>query len=367
MNVRKLNRLVMALAAVVAVSISPAVMANDSASTSAGKFSDPLDSPSQLSEHVAQSLLMAITRAGERLVAVGQRGHIIYSDDQGRSWVQAAVPVSSDLTSVYFVNKNSGWAVGHDGVILHSQDGGRRWSKQLDGRQANHLLLNGMAPLRMRMLQDPRVDELMSEVLRFNEDGPDKPFLDVWFADENHGYAIGAYNLIFRTEDGGQNWISLFDKTDNPGFYHLNAVIGWDNEIYIAGEQGLLLRYDAESQRFVALDTPYIGSFFALAHSDHSLVAFGMRGNIYRSVNEGETWQRSKSETEAGFSDVVVLDSGYMVAVSQAGQVLLSKDMGVSFKLLNVQASMPYSSITVAGDYSVAITGTRGVQIVRLP
>jgi photosystem II stability/assembly factor-like uncharacterized protein len=366
MNVRKLNRLVMVLGSVVIVSISSATVANDAG---AGKFIDPLDLPSRFSGHVAQSLLMAITRAGERLVAVGQGGHIIYSDDQGRSWVQATVPVSSDLTSVYFVNENSGWAVGHDGVILHSQDGGRHWIKQLDGRKANHLLMDGMAPLRMNLLQDPRVDSLMSEVIRFNEDGPDKPFLGVWFADENHGYAVGAYNLIFRTEDGGQHWKSLFDRTDNPVFYHLNAVTGWGNEIYLAGEQGLLLRFDAESQRFISLNTPYIGSFFALAlePGGQALLAFGMRGNIYRSVDKGVSWQKSESGTEAGFSDAVVLDNGYMAAVSQAGQVFLSKDVGVSFKLLDIPVSMAYSGISSATDNSIAVTGTRGVQVIRLP
>ena len=51
-------------------------------------------------------------------------GHIAYSDDQGRSWVQAAVPVSVDLTSVSFVTPRLGWVTGHDGVVLRSDDAG---------------------------------------------------------------------------------------------------------------------------------------------------------------------------------------------------------------------------------------------------
>jgi photosystem II stability/assembly factor-like uncharacterized protein len=49
--------------------------------------------PSQRSGH--QEPVVGMARAGERLVTVGQRGHILYSDDSGKHWQQAVVPVSS--------------------------------------------------------------------------------------------------------------------------------------------------------------------------------------------------------------------------------------------------------------------------------
>ena len=107
----------------------------------AAGFQDPLALPAQASAFAHRSLLQGAARAGTRLVAVGQRGHIVHSDDDGASWKQASVPVSSDLTAVRFVNENRGWAVGHDGVVLHSADGGRNWTLQLDGRRANQLVV----------------------------------------------------------------------------------------------------------------------------------------------------------------------------------------------------------------------------------
>ena len=92
----------------------------------------------------ARSLLQGIAQAGSRLVAVGQCGHVLVSRDNGESWTQSYVPVSSDLTAVYFVDAREGWAVGHDGVILHSGDGGEHWTVQLTGRKANDLLLQAM-------------------------------------------------------------------------------------------------------------------------------------------------------------------------------------------------------------------------------
>src|SRR3977135_3294331 len=81
---------------------------------------DPLQVPALPSRLAASSPLFAIARAGTRLVAVGQRGHVLLSDDDGTSWRQAAVPVSVDLTAVHFASPQRGWAVGHDGAILHS-------------------------------------------------------------------------------------------------------------------------------------------------------------------------------------------------------------------------------------------------------
>ena len=48
------------------------------------------------SAKASRSLLLDVTHAGNRMVAVGDRGHILYSDDQGKSWTQAKVPTPSD-------------------------------------------------------------------------------------------------------------------------------------------------------------------------------------------------------------------------------------------------------------------------------
>src|SRR5688572_25730862 len=105
-----------------------------------GKFVDPLDAPARPTQFTTSTHLSAIARAGNRLVSVGVRGLIVMSDDEGKSWRQAASPVSSDLVAVRFVTPSRGWASGHDGVILSTEDGGNRWVKQLDGRMAALLL-----------------------------------------------------------------------------------------------------------------------------------------------------------------------------------------------------------------------------------
>ena len=59
-----------------------------------------------------------IARAGERLVAVGERGKILFSDDRGGDWRVAAVdkPQGATLTQVAFADSRHGIAVGHSGL-----------------------------------------------------------------------------------------------------------------------------------------------------------------------------------------------------------------------------------------------------------
>ena len=235
------------------------------AHAAAAGFADVLDTPAQISPLASRSLLQAVTRSGDRVVAVGQRGHIVVSVDGGATWKQAPVPVSSDLTAVYFVDDKNGWAVGHDGVILHTNDGGDTWSLQLTGIKANELLVAAMERAVAAEPPSEHAKKLLAEAKRYQDQGPDKPFLDVWFSDAQNGYAVGAYNLIFRTADGGKTWEPWFDRTENAKFFNLYAIRPVGGALFIAGEGGLVLKLDAAAQRFRAVATPYEGSFFGVA------------------------------------------------------------------------------------------------------
>src|SRR3546814_13959146 len=49
------------------------------------EFTDPLDAPAITSALAEHGLINGLARAGKRLVAVGERGHILYSDDQANT------------------------------------------------------------------------------------------------------------------------------------------------------------------------------------------------------------------------------------------------------------------------------------------
>jgi len=89
-----------------------------------------------------QRLLLAdATRAGNRIVAVGDRGYIVLTDDNGATWRRARAPATALLTAVTFLDTKSGWAVGHDSVILATADGGETWAQQFSAPSEQRPLL----------------------------------------------------------------------------------------------------------------------------------------------------------------------------------------------------------------------------------
>lgn len=348
-----------ALAGLAALLVASAAPARD--------FVDVLSQPAATSALASQRLLLATAVAGKRLVAAGARGHIIYSDDSGRSWQQANVPVSADLTALQFVDARLGWAAGHEGVVLHTRDGGTTWTVQLDGRRANKLVLDRVQHLPAGT--DPAHREaLEAEADRAMAEGPSRPFLDVWFANAREGYVVGAYNLIFHTRDGGNTWEPWVDRTDNPRFYHLYGIRGGSDGLYIAGELGVMLRLDPASGRFAALQTPYEGSYFGLLTKPGLVLAYGMRGTAYRSRDGGAHWQQVDTGITASITGSQVLPDGRLVLCSQAGDVLVSDDDGAHFRRVATRQPMPYTGLAVEGDVLV-LSGLRGVRVesIRLP
>lgn len=326
-------------------------------------FQDVLDTPATASTLAPTALLNGLASAGKRVVAVGQRGHIVYSDDGGKTWQQAKVPVSSDLVAVSFPTPQKGWAVGHDGVVLHSVDAGASWSKQLDGRGAGQAMLAYYTALAEKgALGAPdEATKLLDEAKRIAAQGAENPFLDVWFADENTGFVVGAFNLILRTGDGGKTWEPWFHRTENPNRLHFYAIRGIGTDVYLTGEQGLVLKLTGDGGRFDTVETPYKGTYFGVTGSKDAIVVFGLRGNAFRSNDGGKSWRKIETGLQDGLTGAA--SSGdRMVIVSQSGNVLLSNDGGERFAPLKIDRKAPASAVLPIGADAIVIAGARGVR-----
>ncbi|BBP78128.1 MULTISPECIES: YCF48-related protein [Pseudomonas] len=282
-----------------------------------------------------KGLLLDVVHAGARLVAVGDRGHILYSDDQGNSWTQAKVPTRQMLTAVYFVDDKHGWAVGHDAQILASSDGGATWSKQFE--------------------------DLKREA----------PLLDVWFKDLDTGFAVGAYGALLETTDGGQHWEDVSDRLDNEDQYHLNAIAAVkDSGLFVVGEQGSMFRSGDWGQTWERLDGPYQGSLFGVIGTAQpaTLLAYGLRGNLYRSSDFGTSWEpvelkAARGALEFGLSGGSLQADGSLVIVGNGGSVIRSTDDGVTFSVFNRPDRISLSAVTAAGNGNLILVGQGGAHV----
>ena len=329
---------------------------------------EPLLRPSTLARRPMSVLMLDAAAAGDRLVAVGERGTVLLSDNAGATWQQVDTPTSVTLTAVRFASRTQGWVAGHYGMIMATTDGGGHWKEQLDGVAAAKAALDyahGLAP------GEEQRERLVAEAERLVADGADKPFFDLYFLDERRGFAVGAYNLFFHTEDGGRTWRPCLDRLANPKGNHLYAIRGQGPNLYIAGEQGVLFRSTDSGRTFTRLPSPYAGSFFAMAVlPTGELIVAGLRGNVFRSVDSGDTWKRLEGLPPISWLASAVGADGNLWLGNQGGQVFTSRDKGESWAMVpqvpGVPA-LPLTGLLALGQGKVLMTSMRGLGLIEVP
>ncbi len=248
----------------------------------------------------ARTLLLDATRVESYVVAVGERGATLRSDDDGRTWLQSASSTKSTLTAVSFAPLSlKGWAVGHQSTIISSADGGRSWKSCYD------------APTK------------------------DSIFLDVLAIDANRIIAVGAFGLAMKSQDAGRSW-TLLKPIDTD--QHLNRITAnEEGSLFIAGERGLLLRSTDSGASWEKISTPYEGSFFGvLPLEGGALLAYGLRGHIYRSDKSSAIdWKGISTPSPALLATALRLKSGVIILACQARNFLISQDGGQTFSSLS--------------------------------
>jgi len=350
---------------------------------SQAQWQDPLETPALATDRAHESLLLDITRIASRLVAVGAHGHIVYSDDSGKSWRQAKTPSSVTLTSVHFPSATMGWAAGHDGIILHSSDAGETWVKQFDGYLANRAIVKGSRAskeLAIAALDKAKntgdlttIDNAemhlenatyaLEDAQYDNKSGSTKPFLDVWFYDAKIGFAVGAYGMAFHTRDGGKSWIDWSSHLENSDRLHINGLtmVG-PRSLMLVGEQGLILRSDDMGDSWRALPSPYEGSYFGIMAKADNVLVFGLRGNLYHSVDGGIQWEKIYTNSEQTLMAGVAKTDKTSVLVGNGGSVILLNRRSEDPKSIILPGRTTSASVAQAPDGSIVIVGEAGVE-----
>lgn len=283
--------------------------------------------PSELAAH---SLLLDATYAGDRLVAVGEFGHIVLSDDRGASWHQAkSVPTQATLTGVTFINKDLGFAVGHDATVLRTKDAGENWE------------------------------------LVYNDTESEMAFMTVYFENENRGFAMGAFSFMVETNDGGKTWEERSLSEGLLDDYHLNKLFAdKDGDLYIAAEFGVVYHSTDQGRTFNRIQTQYEGSFWGgFGMADGSVMVFGMRGNAFRSYDKGQTWEKVNTGTDKSIAGGVQLGNGKIVLVGLQGYVGYSDNGGKSFTEVTRADRLGYAAVTDGPDGQIVVFGEPGAKL----
>jgi len=259
-------------------------------------------------------------------VVVGERGHVLISEDRGRNWRQLEIPSRATLTGVHFHDKKLGWVVGHDATILRTADGGETWD---------------------RVYYDPEEES---------------PLFDIWFRDAENGFAAGAYGLFLVTADGGTTWTRQTVDEDEYNDFHLHHIARSETgRLYMAAEAGTIYRSDDGGRTWLSLPSPYEGSFFGtLPLQEDALLLFGLRGHMFRSEDAGDTWQEIETGTVALLNRGLRRNNGTLIVVGHEGTLLISDDGGRSFTLREQPDRQALATVIETDDGGLILIGEFG-------
>jgi photosystem II stability/assembly factor-like uncharacterized protein len=315
------NPLIKKLAAAALALVLLACIPND------GAWAVDAAQPQAAAKAVTKAPMLAVTRAGNRLVAVGDYGIVLLSDNEGKTWRQAHSPATQTmLTSVWFLNDKLGWAVGHGGVVLQSLDGGEDWHVQ-------HTAATDLA------------------------------LLSVWFGNEQHGIAVGSFGRAIETLDGGKSWREMVLGQGEDRDRHLNQIFPGNGEtLFVAAEAGTVFRSKDSGRTWKSLKPAYKGSFWnGMMLRDGAILILGMRGNAFRSEDNGDSWQQVSTGTTQALSGISQLGDGRVLLVGMSGTVLVSKDSGRSFEGRMREDRLNLTSVAGASDGGVLLLGQSGL------
>ena len=370
------------------IAICTAVLSVATFSASAQPAGDDYDvifAPSPQAQRAEQGVILGLQRYLDQTIAVGAFGTILTR--QGNDdWVQAEVPTSVLLTSVHYVDANTIWATGHDGVLLRSQDAGQSWQRMMDGYQLLEKELTWLeereAYLTTRLDEAEDDDEafdyeFLLDELSFQIDaagiqqdvGPTKPFLDIVFLDQDHGFAIGAYGLVMETQDGGEAWTIVNQRLENPTAYHLNKLIANDDgELFIIGEAGQLFRSDDRGMNWEQLDSPYHGSLFGgLFDHQGRMWVYGLRGNVFVSDDNGDSFESVDANTRYNLNSGTVMADGTVVLAGHSGTMVFFPADSLQAQRFEHSSNVPLSGLLQNAGNELILIGRGGIMQFMYP
>ena len=305
-------------------------------------------------------LVTGVTQAGQRLIAVGELGHILVGEGAEGPWTLATVTPDrqSTFTQVVSLSPQVAVAVGHDGWIVRSEDAGRTWNE-----------------------------------VHYSEDRPD-PLLGIAGPFDGRLFAFGAFGLFLVSTDNGQTWapqplvetanapevaepveeadpfdpFAGFEEDVGIGGLHLNALItAPDGSLLLVGERGLLARSIDNGDSWTPLDEIYAGSFFgALVTPQDALLVYGMRGHVFRSTDNGQSWTQAQVPETLSLFGGVSLPGNRIVLVGASNSVWLSDDDGKTFTAATPGDRANLADVLSLGNGRVITAGDKGLRVQTL-
>ncbi len=240
--------------------------------------------------------------------------------DGGVSWVSVALPSGAKVSSVYFVDEKTGYAVGPD-TLLRTIDGGEKWTAEPIAA-ANNLTAIACATANRCVL------------------------------------TVSAGNELIETTDGGDtDTVKTTSSSLIYGAAYANAT-----DIVAVGESGATVLSSNSGATFTPASADIGGSYSRLREGPGPmLLAAGADGNFAMSTNFGETWKVIATQTSQELIDVSFATPLIGYALDASGGLQMTSNGGASWQTLSPGTAMPSSGVLAVGEHAVLLFGPVGI------
>ncbi|ADY50591.1 hypothetical protein Pedsa_0002 [Pseudopedobacter saltans DSM 12145] len=308
-----------------------------------------------------------------------ENGFVEFSEENAESKIWEVIKWNtSDFTSVYFVNQQTGYICGENGIILKTTDGGKTYLNLNSGtnQYLYHIKfindLTGYAVGNNKtILKTTNGGNTWSAInVSFYED-----FRSVYFVNEEMGFITGSNGIILRTSDSGKTWLRVYSGTYGEGVYGMCFL---DNKKgYASGRGGLILKtidggisWNAQPN-LPFLDEQHILTFIHFTDKDNGYIVGGIptgyNGSsvLLRTFNGGESWQRVQLPISIDYLTAIKFadkNVGYIIGgqvINNTSVILKTIDGGSNWTKENVNSSRQYGLDIIGNNvFSVGMDGT---------
>ncbi len=260
-------------------------------------------------------------------------------------WYQQSSNTSSTLKSVFFINKTTGWACGFE-TVIKTIDGGSTWTASfLEGYHKSVFFLdetNGWI-----CGEGGRIYKTINGGNNWITVNSSVPFIlnQITFSDNNTGVVTGYNKTILKTTNSGLNWINingnerLLDFHSVKLFDNFNYIVtGTESSIYSTSDGGLTWDTLSLGEPNPLLTVEFVNQNTGWVN--------GCCGMFIKTTNAGLSWGKGIYLTP-GYSiySMKFINENTGWVAGDAGYILRTTNGGQNWDSLN--------SLTHSGLYSV--------------
>lgn len=140
-------------------------------------------------------------------------------------------------------------------------------------------------------------------------------FRDIWFLDENTGFAT-IRDELYRTGNGGYTWDKIYQASEDLNKINFpNDTVG-----YISGDNGLVLKTSDQGLSWQELSTGYDDNYGIYFCDQYIGYVTGEYRSLNKTIDGGQTWELQYLPATVSF---ITISEDFDVFVAGAGGVIL--------------------------------------------